>query len=213
VKIALARVSSPVVLTEPEQEELERLARRTRTARRLAFRGKIVLACTTGLTGSAVAKKLRTSNQIVCLWRKRFLGRRVDGLLDEPRPGRPREIEDDQIEDVVVRTLETTPRAATHWSTRQMAEKTGLSHMTISRIWRAFDLQLHRPESFNLSPDPLLVPKVRDIVGLYLDPPDHAVVLCVAEKSQIQALNRTQPVLPMRESVNAGPTTATATAP
>lgn len=194
----VGRPTTPLSLTEPEREELERLARRVRHARRIAFRAKIVLGCASGMTNSAVAKKLRTSNQTVGLWRKRFLDQRIDGLLDEPRPGRPRQIEDDQIEDVVIRTLESTPKGATHWSTRQMAKKTGLSHMTIGRIWRAFGLQPHRTETFKLSPDPLLVPKVRDIVGLYMNPPDNAVVLCVDEKSQIQALNRTQPVLPMR---------------
>ena len=188
----------PLTLTDAEREELQRLAKRSRTARRIAFRAKIVLACADGVTNGAVAKKLRTSNQTVGLWRKRFVERRIDGLLDEPRPGRPREIGDDQIEDVVVRTLETTPKGATHWSTRQMAQKSGVSHTTIGRIWRAFGLQPHRTETFKLSPDPLLVPKVRDIVGLYMDPPDNAVVLSVDEKSQIQALNRTQPVLPMR---------------
>jgi transposase len=181
-----------------ERGELERLARRVRHARRIAFRAKIVLACASGMTNSDVARKLRTSNQTVGLWRQRFLVERVDGLLDEPRPGRPRQIADDRIEDVVVQTLETTPKGATHWSTRQMAKETGLSHVTIGRIWRAFGLQPHRSETFKLSPDPLLVPKVRDIVGLYMSPPDNAVVLCVDEKSQIQALNRTQPVLPMR---------------
>lgn len=189
---------APLVLTDPERAELERLATRSRHARRIAFRAKIVLACATGRTNSAVAKKLRTSGQTVGLWRRRFVERRVDGLLDEPRPGRPREIGDDQIEDVVVETLEKTPKGATHWSTRQMAKKSGLSHTTIGRIWRAFGLQPHRIETFKLSPDPLLVPKVRDIVGLYMNPPDNAVVLSVDEKSQIQALNRTQPVLPMR---------------
>jgi transposase len=169
-----------------------------RHARRIAFRAKIVLGCASGMTNSAVARKLRTSNQTVGLWRQRFLEQRVDGLLDEARPGRPREIGDDQIEEVVIQTLETTPKGATHWSTRQMAKKSGLSHMTIGRIWRAFGLQPHQTETFKLSPDPLLVPKVRDIVGLYMNPPDNAVVLCVDEKSQIQALNRTQPVLPMR---------------
>lgn len=197
----MARVGRPttaLVLTEPEREELERLAKRVRHARRIAFRAKIVLGCASGMTNSAVARKLRTSNQTVGQWRKRFLEQRVDGLLDEPRPGRPREIEDDQIEEVVIQTLESTPKGATHWSTRQMAEKSGLSHTTIGRIWRAFGLQPHRIETFKLSPDPLLVPKVRDIVGLYMNPPDSAMVLCVDEKSQIQALNRTQPVLPMR---------------
>jgi transposase len=131
-------------------------------------------------------------------WRGRFLKERLEGLYDEPRPGAPRRIGDEQIEQVVVRTLETKPRGATHWSTRGMAKASGLSRATISRIWRAFGLQPHRSETFKLSPDPLLVEKVRDIVGLYRNPPDHAVVLCVDEKSQIQALDRTQPLLPMR---------------
>lgn len=187
-----------LILSDAEREELERLARRSRHARRIAFRAKIVLACATGRTNGAVANKLRTSGQTVGLWRRRFVEGRVDGLLDEPRPGRPREIGDDKIEDVVVETLEKTPKGATHWSTRQMAKKSGLSHTTVGRIWRAFGLQPHRSETFKLSPDPLLVPKVRDIVGLYMNPPDNAVVLSVDEKSQIQALNRTQPVLPMR---------------
>lgn len=150
------------------------------------------------MTGTAVAKKLRTTNQTVSLWRKRFVERRLEGLLDEPRPGRPRAVTDAQIEAVVIKTLESTPKASTHWSTREMAKHVGLSPSTIGRVWRAFGLQPHRSESFKLSPDPLLVPKVRDIVGLYMSPPQNAVVLSVDEKSQIQALNRTQPVLPLR---------------
>jgi len=145
-----------------------------------------------------VAHKLRVTPATVGKWRKRFVQDRLEGLYDEPRPGTPRTITDEQVEQVVVRTLESTPRGATHWSTREMAKATGHSHMTISRIWQAFGLQPHRSESFKLSPDPLLVPKVRDIVGLYIDPPEHAVVLCVDEKSQIQALDRTAPLLPMR---------------
>lgn len=150
------------------------------------------------MTNTAVAAKLRTSDHTVGLWRRRFVESRVDGLLDEPRPGRPREIGDDQIEEVITKTLESTPKGATHWSTREMAKNAGLSHSTVGRIWRAFGLQPHRTENFKLSPDPLLVPKVRDIIGLYMNPPDNAVVLSVDEKSQIQALNRTQPVLPLR---------------
>src|SRR5881296_1929618 len=134
----------------------------------------------------------------VSKWRARFIVDRVAGLFDEPRPGAPRQIEDAKIEELIVRTLETTPRGATHWSTRSMAKATGFSHMTISRVWRAFGLKPHRSETFKLSPDPLLVEKVRDIVGLYLNPPHHAVVLCVDEKSQVQALDRTRPVLPLR---------------
>ena len=135
-----------------------------------------------------MAKKLRVSPQMVGRWRARFVTRRVDGLLDAPRPGAPRTITDDTVEAVIVRTLETTPDGATHWSTRTLAKATGLSHGTIARIWRAFGLQPHRTKTFTLSPDPLLVEKVRDVVGLYLHPPDHALVLCVDEKSQIQAL-------------------------
>jgi transposase len=131
-------------------------------------------------------------------WRARFLKARLEGLYDEPRPGAPRKIGDDQIEQIVIQTLESTPRGQTHWSTRELAKASGLSRMTISRIWRAFGLQPHRSETFKLSPDPLLVEKVRDIVGLYMNPPDHAMVFCVDEKSQIQALDRTQPMLPMR---------------
>jgi transposase len=192
------RPAAAIELSEDERAELELIASRSRSAWRSAFRAKIILGIASGLTGSAVAKKLRTSNQTVGLWRKRFLERRLEGLLDEPRPGRPREIGDDEIEAVVTKTLETTPKGATHWSTREMAKNVGLSHSTIGRVWRAFGLQPHRTESFKLSPDPLLVPKVRDIVGLYMSPPENAVVLSVDEKSQIQALNRTQPVLPMR---------------
>jgi transposase len=145
-----------------------------------------------------VAKFLRLTPLTVGKWRARFLRDRLEGLYDEPRPGAPRRITDDEIEKVVVQTLESKPRGATHWSTRSMAKQTGLSHATISRIWRAFRLQPHRTETYKLSPDPLLIEKVRDIVGLYVNPPEHAVVLCVDEKSQIQALDRTQPLLPMR---------------
>jgi transposase len=134
----------------------------------------------------------------VCKWRARFIRQRLDGLYDEPRPGAPRRIGDDQIEDVIIRTLETKPPGATQWSVREMAKATGLNRMAINRIWRAFGLQPHRIETFKLSPDPLLIDKVRDIVGLYVNPPEHALVLCVDEKSQIQALDRTQPLLPMR---------------
>jgi transposase len=157
-----------------------------------------VLACAEGLDNKAAAKRLRCSLGMVGKWRSRFLKARLEGLYDEPRPGAPRKVGDDQIERVVIQTLESTPRGQTHWSTRELANATGLSRMTISRIWRAFGLQPHRTETFKLSPDPLLIEKVRDIAGLYMNPPDHALVFCVDEKSQIQALDRTQPMLPMR---------------
>jgi len=156
------------------------------------------LACAEGLDNQAVAKKLRCSKAMVCKWRSRFLQARLEGLYDEPRPGAPRKISDDQVERVVIQTLESTQRGETHWSTRGLAKATGLSRMTVSRIWHAFGLQPHRSETFKLSPDPQLIEKVRDIVGLYMNPPDHAMVLCIDEKSQIQALDRTQPLLPMR---------------
>jgi transposase len=197
----MARTGRPtarITLTDDERTELERWARRARSARRLAFRAKLVLASAAGATDVAVGTQYRTKPHTVGFWRKRFLELRLSGLLDEPRPGAPRRITDEQVEQVVVATLETMPKGATHWSTRQMAENQGLSHTTVGRIWRAFGLQPHRSESFQLSQDPLLVEKVRDIVGLYMNPPECALVLCVDEKSQIQALNRTQPVLPMR---------------
>ena len=192
------RPKAELVLTDQESAELESLARRSRTAPQVARRARIVLACASGLDNQTVAKKTRVTPQTVGKWRARFIERRIDGLLDEPRPGAPRQIGDDTIESVIVRTLESTPPGATHWSTRDMAKATGLSHMTVSRIWAAFGLQPHRTETFKLSPDPLLVDKVRDVTGLYVNPPEHAVVLCVDEKSQIQALERTQPILPMR---------------
>lgn len=187
-----------LVLTADERAELDSLAHRSRSASALARRARIVLACAEGRTNQAVAKRVRVAPGTVGKWRTRFVEDRVAGLFDEPRPGTPRQIADAQIEAVIVRTLETTPRGATHWSTRGMAKAAGLSHMTISRVWRAFGLRPHRSDTFKLSPDPLLIPKVRDIVGLYMHPPDHAVVLCVDEKSQIQALDRTAPLLPLR---------------
>ena len=187
-----------LVVNAAQKVELERVARQSRNARSVAFRARIVLECATGLNNAAVAAKLRTSAGTVGLWRNRFIAEGVAGLGDEPRPGAPREIGDEKIERVVRLTLEKTPQGATHWSSRMLAAKTGLSQSTISRIWRAFGLKPHRAEGFQLSSDPLLIDKVRDIVGLYLDPPHHALVLCVDEKSQIQALSRTQPVLPMR---------------
>lgn len=192
------RPKSPLKLTKSEETSLESLARRNRTAPQMARRARVVLACASGLDNKTVARKLRLTSQTVGKWRRRFVHDRLDGLHDEPRPGTQRKISDAQIEDVVVQTLESTPRGATHWSTRSLARKTGLSRMTISRVWHAFGLRPHRSQSFKLSPDPLLIEKVRDVAGLYVNPPDHAVVLCVDEKSQIQALDRTQPILPMR---------------
>ena len=192
------RPKAPLILNREERRELESLAHRSRSVPALARRARIVLACAEGQDNKGVAHRLRATPATVGKWRTRFVRERLAGLYDEPRPGAPRSITDDEIEQVVVRTLESTPRGATHWSTRGMAKAIGLSHATISRIWHAFGLQPHRSETFKLSPDPLLVPKVRDIVGLYVNPPEHAVVLCVDEKSQIQALDRTAPLLPMR---------------
>ncbi len=192
------RPKASLVLTPDERQELESLAHRARSAPTLARRARVVLACADGRTNQVVAKRLRVAPATVGKWRARFVQERVAGLFDEPRPGTPRQISDAKVEEVIVRTLESTPRGATHWSTREMAKATGYSHMTISRVWRAFGLQPHRTETFKLSPDPLLVEKVRDIVGLYVNPPEHAVVLCVDEKSQIQALDRTRPLLPLQ---------------
>jgi transposase len=192
------RPKRPLILTADEQERLQALAHRARIQPALARRARVVLACGDGVDNKSVAQKLRCSLGMVGKWRARFLKARLEGLYDEPRPGAPRKVSDAQVEQIVVRTLETTPRGQTHWSTRGLAQASGLSRMTISRIWRAFGLQPHRTETFKLSPDPLLIEKVRDIVGLYMNPPDHALVFCVDEKSQIQALDRTQPLLPMR---------------
>jgi transposase len=192
------RPTKRISLKEEERRELERLARQKRRTRSVAFRAEIILKCGEGRTDSAVARRLRTSNSTVGLWRERYLSRGVDGLFDEARSGAPRRVGDDRIEEVVTKTLETTPPGATHWSTRLMAKKLSLSQSTVSRIWRAFGLKPHRSESFVLSKDPQLVQKVRDIVGLYLSPPVNALVLCVDEKSQIQALSRSQPILPLQ---------------
>ena len=192
------RPKQPLVLTEEERERLQSLAHRSRSQPLLARRARVVLACAEGLDNKTVSRRLRCSLGMVGKWRARFLQARLEGLYDEPRPGTPRKVSDDQVEQVVIQTLESTPRGQTHWSTRELAKVTGLSRMTISRMWHAFGLQPHRVETFKLSPDPLLIEKVRDIVGLYLNPPDHALVFCVDEKSQIQALDRTQPMLPMR---------------
>src|SRR5881409_2037970 len=188
----------PLTLTEDERDTLERWARRPTTARALAERARLVLECAAGKTNTGVARELRLTKQTIGKWRTRFLGQRLDGLLDEPRPGAPRRITDDDVDRVMRVTLETTPRDATHWSTRTLARRCGLSQTAVSRIWRAFSLRPHRVKTFKLSKDPLFIDKVRDIVGLYLNPPDKALVLCVDEKAQIQALDRTPPLLPMR---------------
>jgi transposase len=192
------RPKQPLILTGEERERLESLAHRARSQALLARRARVVLACAEGLENQRVARKLRCSLGMVGKWRARFLKGRLEALYDEPRPGTPRIVSDAQVEQVVIQTLESTPRGETHWSMRGLAKATGLSRMTISRIWHAFGLQPHRADTFKLSPDPQLIDKVRDIVGLYMNPPEHALVLCVDEKSQIQALDRTQPLLPLQ---------------
>ncbi len=185
-------------LSADERRELEGLAQRRRTAQGLARRARIVLLAAEGRQNKAIGAELGADPNTVGKWRCRFAERRLDGLYDEPRPGAPRQIDDDAIAETIRRTLEETPADATHWSLRSMARSTGYAPSTIHRIWQAFGLQPHRSESFKLSTDPFFVEKVRDIVGLYLNPPEQALVLCVDEKSQIQALDRTQPLLPMR---------------
>ena len=187
-----------LILTAEEREILQGWAQRRKTAQALALRSRIVLACAEGESNTEVAAALRLCKQTVGKWRGRFVAQRLDGLLDEPRPGAPRQISDREVERVITLTLESTPSNATHWSTRLMARRCGMSQSAVSRIWRAFALQPHRSKTFKLSRDPLFVEKVRDIVGLYLNPPERALVLCVDEKAQIQALDRTQPLLPMR---------------
>ena len=186
-----------IVLEEGEREQLETWARRRTSAQALAQRSRIVLAAAEGLKNTQVAERLGIDRATVAKWRSRFASLRLDGLLDEPRPGRPRTISDAQVEEVIVKTLESTPKDATHWSTRSLAREVGLTQSAVSRIWRAFGLQPHRQQTWKLSKDPLFIEKVRDVVGLYLDPPERAVVLCVDVKSQIQALDRTAPILPM----------------
>ena len=180
---------------------LERWARRPKSAQALAFRCRIVLAAAEGRSSTEIAAELGCTGSTVGKWRGRFARRGLDGLHDEPRPGKPRTISDEDVERVIVKTLEEQPANATHWSTRSMAAATGMSQSAVSRIWRAFGLKPHQVETFKLSPDPLFIDKVRDIVGLYLNPPEAAVVLCVDEKSQIQALDRTAPVLPLMPGV------------
>jgi transposase len=187
-----------LILSDAERETLQNWARRPKSAQALALRARMILRCAEGMTNTQVAGRVQVRKQTVGKWRQRFVDRRLDGLLDEPRPGAPRKVSDADVERALAMTLESTPKDATHWSTRSLAKESGLSRSTVGRIWRAFALQPHRSETFKLSKDPLFIDKVRDIVGLYMAPPDRALVLCVDEKSQIQALNRTQPLLPMR---------------
>ena len=194
--VKLGRPKAEVVLTESKRAELIRLTKRARANRAVAFRARLVLACADA-PDSAVVRRLRTTKTTVAKWRRRFIAGRLEGLYDEPRVGAPRIVSDAAVEAVIVKTLETTPKGETHWSTRTMAKAAGMSHTMVGRIWRTFGLQPHITESFKLSPDPQLVAKVRDVVGLYMHPPHNAVVFAVDEKSQIQALQRAQPILPM----------------
>jgi len=198
MSMAIGRPVAIVSLSDSERQELESLARRRKTAQALALRAKIVLHCAEGLSNTEVASLVGVTKPTVGKWRQRFARDRINGLHDEPRAGAPRTITDDHVSRVVTLTLEAKPKNATHWSTRLMAEKAGLSQTAISRIWRAFGLQPHREGTFKISEDPQFVDKVRDVVGLYMNPPDHALVLCVDEKSQVQALDRSQPLLPMQ---------------
>jgi transposase len=195
------RAQGQLVLSETEREELVALTLRRKTAQALAQRARIVLACADGQANKVVAARQRVTQQTVGKWRARYIAQRLDGLLDAPRSGAPRSIDDARVDAVIARTLESVPAGATHWSTRSMAREMGLTQTAVSRIWRAFGLQPHRQDTFKLSTDPMFVDKVRDIVGLYLDPPLKAMVLCVDEKSQIQALDRTQPLLPLAPGI------------
>ncbi len=193
----IGRPKAALILTSAERRDLIRLTKRARINRALAFRARLVLACADMASNTAVAHRHRTSNATVGKWRTRFITGRLDALYDEPRVGAPRTISDDAVEAVVVKTLETLPQGETHWSTRTMAVKAGMSHAMIGRIWRTFGLKPHISRSFKMSPDPQLVDKIRDVVGLYMNPPHNAVVFSFDEKSQIQALERAQPILPM----------------
>jgi transposase len=190
-----------IELTSEERAELEAWARRRTSAQALALRARVVLLAAEGWNNTEIAQRLGVHRPMVRKWRSRFAEHRLDGLTDEPRPGRPRTVTDEQVEAVIVKTLESTPKDATHWSTRSMAREVGLTQSAVLRIWKAFGLQPHRQETWKLSKDPLFIDKVRDVVGLYLNPPERAVVLCVDEKSQIQALDRTAPILPMLPGV------------
>lgn len=191
------RPKAEIQLTDAERTELERLARRLRTNRQLAMRARLILASAGGVADIVVAQNLRLNHKTVGMWRRRVVQRRLDGLYDEPRVGAPRSISDEAVERIVVQTLESTPKGRTHWSTRKMAKQAGISASSVSRIWRANGLKPHIVRGFKLSTDPQFIEKVRDIVGLYMDPPDNAVVFSFDEKPGIQALERAQPVLPM----------------
>ena len=200
----MARTGRPkleLTITDAERGQLMRWARRRKTSQALALRSRIVLRCADGHNNRLVAEMLAINENTVSKWRRRFVERRLDGLLDQDRPGAPRQVGDDRIEAIVVKTLESTPRGATHWSTRSMAKQVGVSQSMVGRIWRTFGLQPHRSETFKLSNDPQFIEKLRDVVGLYMDPPNNALVLCVDEKSQIQALERSSPILPMKLGV------------
>jgi transposase len=194
----MGRPMASLELNELEREELERLARSRTVGAAMAFRARIILACAKGLENLEVAEQLGVNKHTVGKWRRRFVASRLDGLFDEPRPGRPRLVSDADVERIVDTTLHKDPVAATHWSSRMLARQLGVSATSVQRVWRAFGLQPHRAESFSLSKDPLFIEKVRDIVGLYMSPPDNAIVLCVDEKSQMQALDRSSPLLPMQ---------------
>jgi transposase len=196
-----SNVAVAIELMDAERAQLEAWTRRRTSAQALALRARIVLAAAEGLKNTEIAERLGVNRAMAAKWRSRFAERRLDGLTDDPRPGRPRTITDEQVDAVITKTLESTPNDATHWSTRSMANEVGLTQTAVSRIWRAFGLQPHRQDTFKLSKDPLFVDKIHDVVGLYLNPPERAVVLCVDEKSQIQALDRTAPILPMLPGV------------
>lgn len=192
------RPTAVIELSDEERKTLQRYMRRRTASQQLVQRARIVLGCANGLNNQQIAADVGVSVHTVGKWRRRFAEERLDGLHDTPRPGTPRSIDDEMVEEVIVKTLETTPKGATHWSTRQMAKHMGISRESVGRIWRAFGLKPHRSDTFQLSTDPLFIEKVRDVVGLYLNPPDNALVLSVDEKTQVQALNRTQPILPMQ---------------
>jgi transposase len=194
-------VAVGIELSEQEHAQLEAWTRRRTSAQALAQRSRIVLLAAEGLKNTEIAERLQINRAMAAKWRSRFAEHRLDGLTDDPRPGRPRTISDEQVDAVITKTLESTPKDATHWSTRSMAREVGLTQTAVSRIWRAFGLQPHRQDTFKLSRDPFFIEKVHDVVGLYLNPPERAVVLCVDEKSQIQALDRTAPILPMLPGV------------
>lgn len=207
------RPLQPMSVTQEQRSTLENWARRPKTAQALALRARIILACAEGKPNGVVARLTRVRQQTVCKWRSRFINRGLEGLLDEPRPGTPRRVSDADVEKVLTTTLESLPREATHWSTRSLAKQSGLSRSTISRIWRAFGLQPHRSETFKLSKDPLFIDKVRDIVGLYLNPPDRALV-CVSMRNHRfrpwTGRNRYCPCVPAKRSAEAMTTSAMA---